>query len=173
MILEDQLLASIAFVLPALVTGYVSYYMFKSYLTQQNSDKSLALLIDKKRESLPVKLQAYERMLLFCERIHPTKLVLRIQPISDSSSEYVSLLILTIEQEFEHNLVQQLYVSEEAWSGILKAKNIIENKFQQVSKSNETAVDFQKAILNEFNNTSSPSEIAIAILKKEVSKLIS
>lgn len=171
--MEDQLLASFAYVLPALVTGYVAYYMFKNYLTQQISDKKMTLLIEQKRESLPIKLQAYERMLLFCERIHPTKLMMRIQPISDSSSEYVSLLILTIEQEFEHNLVQQLYISEEAWSGILKAKNIIENKFQQMSKTEETVINFQKAILNEFSNTSSPSEIAIAILKKEVSKFIS
>jgi hypothetical protein len=171
--MEDQLIASIAYVLPAAVTGYIAYYMFKSYLFQQNSDKKIQLLNDKKKESLPIKLQAYERMLLFCERIHPLKMVLRIQPISDKSSEYVSLLILTIEQEFEHNLVQQLYVSDEAWNGILKVKNIIESKFQQVSKTTHSSTEFQELILKEFSNNSSPTEIAIAILKNEVVKLLS
>lgn len=172
MILEDQLLASIAYVLPALVTGYVAYYMFKSYLTQQNSDKSLALLMDKKRESLPVKLQAYERMLLFCERIHPTKLVLRIQPISDSSSEYVSLLILTIEQEFEHNLVQQLYVSEEAWSGILIAKNTVIQIFTNTLEKSKTANEIIENILIDCSKSKQITETAIEIIKIEVKKVL-
>ncbi len=171
--MEDQLLASIAYVLPAAVTGYIAYYMFKSYLFQQNSDKKLQLLSEKKKDSLPIKLQAYERMLLFCERIHPVKIITRIQPISANPTEYVSLLILTIEQEFDHNLVQQLYVSEEAWNGVLKAKNIIENKLQQIAKTTDSSSHFQELILKEFSNNSSPTEIAIAILKNEVAKLIS
>ncbi|MDP4600006.1 MAG: hypothetical protein NWS84_02545 [Polaribacter sp.] len=171
--MDDQLLASISYILPAAVTGYIAYYMFKSYLFQQNSDKKMQLLSERKKDSLPLKLQAYERMLLFCERLHPCKLVMRIQPISEKSTNYVSLLILSIEQEFEHNLVQQLYISEEAWNGILKAKNIIENKLQQIAKTTDSSIQFQQLILDEFNNNSSPSEIAIAILKNEVSKLIS
>jgi len=171
--MEDQLLASIAYILPAAVTGYITYYMFKSYLFQQNSDKKLQLLSEKKKDSLPIKLQAYERMLLFCERMHPSKMVMRIQPVSQKSSDYVSLLILTIEQEFEHNLVQQLYISDEAWNGVVKAKNIVENKLQQIAKTTDSSKEFQKLILKEFSNNSSPTEIAIAILKNDVKKLIS
>ena len=69
--------------------------------------------------------------------------------------------------------MQQLYISEEAWNGILKAKNIIENKLQQIAKTTDSSIQFQQLILDEFNNNSSPSEIAIAILKNEVTKLIS
>lgn len=147
--------------------------MFKSYLFQQNSDKKLQLLSEKKKDSLPIKLQAYERMLLFCERMHPSKMVMRIQPVSQKSSDYVSLLILTIEQEFEHNLVQQLYISDEAWNGVVKAKNIVENKLQQIAKTTDSSKEFQELILKEFSNNSSPTEIAIAILKNDVKKLIS
>lgn len=170
--MEDQLLESIAYILPAAVTGVVAYYMFKNYLIEQNNVRKFQLLWEKSKDSLPIKLQAYERMLLFCERIHPVKMVMRMQPTSEKSADYVSLLILTIEQEFEHNLVQQLYISEESWNGVLKTKNIIENKLQHLAKTTDSSIQFQELILKEFSNNSSPTEISISILKNEVAKLI-
>jgi len=171
--LEYQLLASIAYVLPATVTGYIAYYFFKSYLIQQNSDKKKQFLSDKKIQSLPIKLQAYERMLLFCERIHPAKIVIRIQSISDKPTDYVSLLIMTIEQEFEYNLVQQLYISSDAWKAVTSAKNLVINKFQQISMQVNSVHEFQESVFKEFSNISSPTEIAIEILKNEVRNFIS
>lgn len=171
--MEDQLLESIAYVLPAVVTGIIAYYFLKSYLIDQQSLRKFQLLNDQKKESLPIKLQAYERMLLFCERIHPAKMMIRIQPISDKPTDYVSLLILTIEQEFEHNLVQQLYISSDAWKAITNAKSLVINKFQQISMQINSVSEFQETVFKEFSNISTPTEIAIEILKNEVNKFIS
>ena len=77
---------------------------------------------------LPIKLQAYERLLLFCERINPVKMLVRIQPISDNTNAYLQLLIANIEQEFEHNLVQQIYISDDTWTAIIATKRAIINK---------------------------------------------
>lgn len=170
--MEDQLLESIAYVLPAAVAGFIAYYFFKSYLIEQQSLRKFQLLNDQKKESLPIKLQAYERMLLFCERVHPAKMLIRIQPISDKHTDYISLLILTIEQEFEHNLVQQLYISSDAWKAVTNAKNLVINKFQQISTQVNSVSEFQETVFKEFSNISTPTEIAIEILKNEVSKLI-
>ena len=79
--MEDKLLESIAYILPATVTGFVAYYMFKGFLSQQNSEKKLELMAQKKKESLPIKLQAYERMLLFCERVNPVKMLVIVAEI--------------------------------------------------------------------------------------------
>ena len=86
--MEDKLLESIAYILPAAVTGFVAYYMFNGFIQQKNNEKKLELLAEKKKESLPLKLQAYERMLLFCERINPTKMLLRVKPLSDNTTDY-------------------------------------------------------------------------------------
>lgn len=170
--MEDSLLQCIAYVLPATVTGFITYYMFKSYLFEQNTAKKHQLLMEKKKDSLPIKLQAYERMLLFCERIHPLKIMIRIQPVSDQPTAYVSLLILTIEQEFEYNLVQQLYISDDAFKAVLYAKNSINNKFQQLANSSNSIAHFKELVFKEYTHNSSFTDEAIVILKNEVKKLI-
>ena len=126
--MEDKFLESIAYILPAAVTGFVAYYMFNSYIKSQNSERKLEILAAKRKDSLPIKLQAYERLLLFCERINPVKMLLRIQPLSTETNEYLQLLIANIEQEFEHNLVQQIYISDDSWTAIYAAKSAVINK---------------------------------------------
>ncbi len=74
------------------------------------------------KQMLPIRLQAYERLILFLERIHPASLVMRVMPDASSSKQFQALLLQSIREEFEHNLVQQLYVSEPAWSLIKAAR---------------------------------------------------
>ena len=76
-----------------------------------------------KKNTLPIRLQAYERMALFLERIAIPSLVLRIVPKSAVKAEYETLLIASIENEFEHNLSQQIYISDECWNIIKAAKS--------------------------------------------------
>ena len=104
--MDDKILDSIAYILPAVVTGFVAYYMFKGFLTEQNNKRKMELLATKKKDSLPVKLQAYERLLLFCNRINPPQIIQRVQSISEDVNLDLELLLKTIHQEFEHNLVQ-------------------------------------------------------------------
>jgi len=68
--------------------------------------KSWSFYLKEKKGSLPIKLQSYERMLLFFERINPIKILVRIKPISENTHDNLQLLIANAEQEFEHNLVQ-------------------------------------------------------------------
>ena len=170
--MEDQLLESIAYILPAAVTGVVAYYMFNGFIKHQNSEKKLALLAQKRKESLPVKLQAYERMILFCERINPIKMLVRVRPISDITDDYVQLLIANIEQEFEHNLVQQIYLSNETWLSVVAAKNAIINKLKQVAENSNSANELRKNVLMEYSKVLPPTETAIGFIKNEVKKLL-
>ena len=170
--MEDKLLESIAYILPATVTGFVAYYMFKGFLSQQNSEKKLELMAQKKKESLPIKLQAYERMLLFCERVNPVKMLVRVQPISDNTNDYLQLVIANIEQEFDHNLVQQIYISEDAWTAIVATKRAIINKLKQVAEDSNSANDLRENVLIDYSKTLPPTETAIAFIKNEVKKLL-
>ena len=170
--MEDKLLESIAYILPAAVTGFVAYYMLNGFLRQQNSEKKLELIAQKKKESLPIKLQAYERMLLFCERINPVKMLVRVQPISDNTNDYLQLVISSIEQEFEHNLVQQIYISDDAWTAILATKRAVINKLKQVAETSSSANNLRENVLIDYSKNLPPTDTAIRFIKNEVKKLL-
>lgn len=170
--MEDKFIESIAYVLPAIVTGFVAYYMFNGFIRQQNSEKKLELLAAKRKETLPIKLQAYERMLLFCERINPVKMLVRIKPISENTQEYLQLLIANIEQEYEHNLVQQIYISDETWTAILAVKSAVINKLKQVSKVSNSANELRENVLIDYSKSLPPTETAISFIKNEVKKML-
>ena len=104
----------------------------------------------------------------------PTNLLIRIQPISTKKEDYEQLLIQTIEQEFEHNLSQQIYLSEDCWNVILTAKNTTIQTIRNCDFSNttKTADKFRELVLTKSIDNPSPSSIALAYLKNEVNKLI-
>lgn len=170
--MEDKILESLAYVLPAAVTGFVAYYMFNGFLNNTEKEKKLALLAQQKKESLPIKLQAYERLMLFCERINPVKMLMRIPPISTNTNDYLELLIANINQEFEHNLVQQIYISNETWTAIYAAKNAVTNKLKQVAENSSSANDLRENVLIDYSKSSPPTETAIEFIKNEVRKLL-
>ena len=170
--MEDKILESIAYILPAAITGAVAYYMFKEFIKHQDSEKKLEFIQKKKKDSLPIKLQAYERMLLFCERINPVKMLVRIKPITENTQDYLQLLIASIEQEFEHNLVQQIYISNDSWTAILATKNAIINKLKQVADTSNTANELRENVIIHYSTTLPPTETAIAFIKNEVKKLL-
>ena len=170
--MEDKLLESIAYILPAVVTGLVAYYMFNGFIKQQDSEKKLELLSERKKDTLPIKLQAYERMLLFCERINPVKMLVRIKPLSENTHDYLHLLIANVEQEFEHNFVQQIYVSDDSWTAILATKNAIINKIKQVSETSNSANDLRENVIICYAKTLPPTDTAISFIRNEVKKLL-
>ncbi len=170
--MEDKFLESIAYILPATVTGLIAFYMFKGLLKQQNNQKKVELLSIRKKESLPAKLQSYERLLLFCNRIQPEKLIFRVISKSEDIQSYTILLVKTIEQEFEHNLVQQLYVSDEAWNSVLSVKKLIIEEIKLISKNSNSIDEFRNKIILNTNNSESKIEIVNSVLRSEVKKLI-
>lgn len=170
--MEDKILESIAYILPAAVTGFVAYYMFNGFINSKNAEKQIELLAQRKKDSLPIKLQAYERMLLFCDRINPVKMLIRIPPISENTQDYLNLLIANITQEFEHNLVQQIYISEKSWTAIYAAKNAVLNNLKQIAETSNNANEFRENVLLNYSEQLPPTEIAIDFIKNEVKNLL-
>lgn len=152
--------------------GIIAFYFFNLQVKSQNNQQKIDLFADRKKEALPIKLQAYERMLLFCERINPLKMLVRVKPASDSIDDYLFVLLQNIEQEFEHNLVQQLYISDECWNVIITSKIAIINKLKQVAASSQNTLDFREKMMLVYQNTSPATDTAIAYLKNEIKKII-
>ncbi|QVY66475.1 hypothetical protein [Polaribacter sp. Q13] len=170
--MEERLIESVAYILPAAVTGLMAYYIFNRLIIKQNSDDKVALLSQRKKEALPIKLQAYERMLLFCERINPVKMLVRIKPITEDTQDYLQLLIANIDQEFEHNLVQQMYITDDTWTAVVATKNTIINKLRQVAETAKTANELREKVIVDYSKTLPPTDTAISFIKNEVKKLL-
>ena len=170
--MEDKLIESIAYILPAAVTGFVAYYIFNRLIIKLSSDEKIALLSQRKKEALPIKLQAYERMLLFCERINPVKMLVRIKPITEDTQDYLQFLIANIDQEFEHNLVQQMYITDDSWTAVVATKNTIINKLRQVAETAKTANELRENVIIDYSKTLPPTDTVISIIKNEVKKLL-
>ena len=170
--MEINLPELLALSLPTIIMGIVAYYFINLYLKSVKQQQQFQALQQRKKEGLPIKLQAYERMMLFCERINPIKLLLRIQPIDTSTEGYLQLVLQNIEQEFEHNAVQQLYISENSWNIIITAKTAVINQLNQTAKKSSDAADLRKQLLQQYESKEPPTEAAISFIKNEVRKLI-
>ncbi|MDT0552042.1 hypothetical protein [Urechidicola vernalis] len=171
--MEEAILELIPYSAPALVTGLVAYYFFNDYLKSENRKQKIELIRDKKKEILPIRLQAYERMTLFMERINPSKLLVRVTPTDENKELYTQKLLLSIEQEFEHNLAQQIYISEACWNALIAAKNATRNLVMSSSNKTEvkSAQDLRETILKTMVDSSAPSNTGIAFIKEEVKEL--
>ena len=168
-----ETLQYLAYFLPALVVGLVAYYFFKVHNQNEENRRRYLLQRETINETLPLRLQAYERMTLFLERIEPNKILIRVKPTNDNLLDYEALLINAIEQEYEHNLTQQIYISKEAWSLIVTAKNTTIQVIRNMVKENNIAHPnkFREELLGKYFNNLAPSQQAILYLKEEVAQL--
>ncbi len=169
--MEKEVLQLFAYTIPTIITGVIAYYFFNSHTKNEEGRRRFLLQKDAQKDALPIRLQAYERMTLFLERINPSKLLIRVAPISSNKNDYEALLVSTIENEFDHNLSQQIYISEECWNIIKAAKNAT---IQLIRKSNTNADSSEKmreTVLNELLEKQSPSNKALSYIKTEVSGL--
>jgi hypothetical protein len=153
--------------------GFVLYHFIELYTNNEKEKRNYLPQKDLKPDVLSLRLQAYERMTLFLERINPSQLLVRITPISDDKNDYANFVIAQIEQEYEHNLAQQIYISDECWSTITTAKNatiqliLMETKNEKISDANQ----LREVVLKELLNKQSPSGAGLIFLRNEVRQL--
>lgn len=162
------------YALPALITGGVAYYFFQMQTKNEEGRRRFLLQKELQKNALPLRLQAYERMVLFLERINPTKLLIRITPISENKNDYENYVIAQIEQEFEHNLTQQIYMSDECWTIIMTAKNATIQMIRKAAMSErvDSADKLREVILSDLMEKSTPSSAALSYMKNELKEFL-
>lgn len=170
----ERIIDLFLFTIPTLITGIIAYHFFKTHTKNEDGRRRYLLKKDLQVSALPSRLQAYERLTLFLERISPNKLLIRMSPNNMSKEDYESLLVQTIEQEIEHNLTQQIYVTDKCWGIISAAKNAtiqLIRRAGMLEKTN-TADKLREVILTEMLDKRAPSDAALAYIKEEVAALI-
>lgn len=161
-------------ILPAAIVLYAMYLMVKSFIQKEMDEKALDIQNENIKIILPLKLQAFERMCLFLERITPGNLVLRLSDNSLSVKEFQQILINEIREEFSHNLSQQIYMSDAVWEGI---RNCVEdiialiNTSAEQLKGDEKGIELAKLIFARLSEQESdPVAAILSKVKQELRK---
>jgi hypothetical protein len=171
----DAFVELLKILLPAAIVLYGMYLTMRSILVKDLEKKMIDYKIENSKSVLSNRLQAYERMCLFLERIAPNNLLLRLSNASLSALEYQHLLTHEIREEFNHNLSQQVYMSDEVWNMIRDTlEDIIAtiNACAREMKEDAKAVDLAKKVIEESEKREKdPVRTTLSAVKAEIREI--
>lgn len=159
--------------IPSLLVLGMAFLMLQKFFKNEQHKRVYELRTEIAKTVTPIKLQAYERMAIFLERIRPAALVRRLQHSSDNLDAYEYLLIHTIQSEFEHNLAQQIYIHPETWKIIFSAKNATIGFIKTCRKSlpEDASVEKFKETIIHRSFEENPGGSAMLYLQKDIQGL--
>ncbi len=171
------LLELLKYLLPSIVVLISSYLIVKRFLVTDLQRKQVALLREGQDTTLRLRLGAYERLMLFTERIHPRYLIPRLYTPGSTVAELRTALLGAINTEFEHNLSQQLYVSRQVWETVKGVKEQELAMIHQIAAAlppEAPAADLQRRITDFLSNADSemPTDVARQIIHDEARKVL-
>lgn len=170
----ETFLELIKILIPAAAVFAATYFIVKTFLANDQKRRDYELRKSQMNITTPIRLQAYERIILFLERIEPNNLVLRINKAGMTVPMLHAELIKTVKTEYEHNISQQIYVSVNAWHLVKTSKeetikliNISVTKVPENAKGQELS----QVILHIASSVEkTPTQIANEYIKNEVAK---
>ncbi len=167
----DYLFELFKILIPAVSVVVVVQIMLKNHFDDQKRRDELAVSKANRQDLRPLKMQAYERLILFLERLQPDSLMMRMQRPGMSARVLHTAMLKNIRQEYEHNMTQQLYVSPSAWKLVLMARDEV-TKLINISSTNlaaeATAIDLANEMVGVITKLDSiPTDVAIRGLKIE------
>jgi hypothetical protein len=173
--LIQTIIETIKFALPAVVVYFTVRTMLQKYFDNQIQLKQLELIQQTKQQHAPLKIQAYERLILLCERIAIDALLRRTTEATTAAAAYFTI-VHTINAEFEHNITQQMYVSQSVWRSLTDAKSqtlqIITTAYNQVQPTDPAQKLEEKILQQLLQAATMPQQTALAQLKTEVAQII-
>ncbi len=164
----------IKIIIPAEIVLHAMFLVVKTMLQKQNEAKIIEIKAKNKEIVLPIRLQAYERMSLFLERISPDQIIKRIQKNDMNVAELQYMLLNEIREEFNHNLSQQVYMSDEAWKIIKNAKEELIMVVNQSAKGLDPEAKSIELVKKIYEDTLDKKvdtiEYGLSFLKNEIQR---
>lgn len=161
--------------IPAGLVLYLAYLLVRSFLQKQLDEIALGIRQKNQETLIPIRLQAYERIILLLERISPENLVPRLSGADYSAEEFQQICIHEIRNEFNHNLSQQLYMSDASWTYVKTAVeqvvSIINGAALSLEKESK-GIDLARTVLeNVGQQEESITSQAIKFIKEEIQEI--
>lgn len=171
----EYLFYLVLIIVPAAMVFGVAYYFLNKVNQDQVITHSAELRKERQKHILPMKVEAYQRLILFLERIHPNSIVMRLHNPAKNATLMQHELLEHIRSEFEHNIAQQMFVSPQAWDMVKRAKDDVTQLVHISGKQmdvSSTATDLSAKI---FELTAQvdpfPTDITTRFLKEEFQSL--
>lgn len=162
--------------IPALLVLLTAYILIDKLLREADNNRKFELQKINASTLTPIRLRAYERLMLVLERTTPNSLVISTLRPDLTCTELQHQLIENIRKEFGHNASQQIYVSDELWTAMKMAQETLVQLINTCAakvQPNGEASKLAELIIQVYSATDeTPTEIAINILKKEVRSLM-
>ena len=161
---------------PSGIVALVTYNMVKLFIEKDRQANYAKFKMSANGITLPLRLQAYERMAIFLERLAPNSLVLRFSELELSALELQAYMINEIRNEYNHNAAQQVYLSEAAWQAVVHAKEemiaLINNSADGLSKE-APSIELAKSIFQNVIDTGNDVvSDRLKFVKEEVRELL-
>jgi len=167
-----DILDILKYILPSVVVLIAVWLLSRQFLKNWDNQRKHESLRHLKKTTVPIQLQAFERITLFLERITVDSLLVREKDNEMNSREFHQKLLSSIRAEYEHNLTQQIYVSPEAWQIIKNAKEAVIRMINQAAieiRPEEPAIELSKKIIElQIELNSSPTQVALDFINREV-----
>ena len=171
----NEFLEILKYSLPALVVFLTTLVLIRGFFRNEELRRSRHESSQNRELTLPLRMQAHERMALFLERIHPESLVLRINKPGMTASQLQSELLSAIRSEYEHNVAQQVYVSIESWELIKNARNSVISMINSAAgqlKDDATSLTLSQKIFEQLIQLKNPpTSQALDSLKRDMEGL--
>ena len=163
------------YILPSLVVFATAYLLIKQFLKHEERKIKHQILLKNQKQTTPIRLQACERLIIFLERIHPESLIIRENTSGLTNLQLQQKLIIAIRTEYEHNLSQQLYVTDKSWVDVKNAKEsiirLINTEAIQIAP-NDSSIALCKAIIeSHMQQHNSAISVALSSLKNETQQI--
>lgn len=160
--------------IPGLLVAGVVYFLVSRYMEHENKKRTFEYKLETQKHITPLRLQAYERAILYLERISPNSIILRTYKSGMSAKLLQADIIKAIREEYEHNMAQQVYISPGSWAMLKQAKeetakmiNLGAMHVASDAGGNELAQIIFEA-LTKIDKL--PTDVAIAYLKNDLQK---
>jgi hypothetical protein len=171
----DALIEFIKILVPASLVLYAAYLLVRSFLQREVELRRLEVRGRSIETVLPNRLQAYERMTLYLERMAPQNLLVRLNTSSMPAREFHQLLLNEIRNEYNHNVSQQVYMSERVWELVKSAKEDLIVTINDAASSmtgESTSIDLSRKIFERMlSKDADPIGHAISELKREIQQV--
>ena len=162
--------------IPPLIVFFTAWVLLRNMIKNDQDKRRQEVLLQNSRTVTPIKLQAYERIILFLERISLESLLVRVSSPEMSAKQLHSAMLSTIRSEFEHNLSQQIYMSQQAWEVVRNARSnmikIINSEAGNLTPD-ASGMAFSKKLLEKIMEIEQePTRAAIDFVKAEIGRMI-
>ncbi|MGM9837198.1 MAG: hypothetical protein ACI30A_01760 [Paludibacteraceae bacterium] len=161
--------------IPALIVLLATWIVMHKLFRNEEQKRLWELKRLSQKEISPIRLRAYERLALLLERTTPEHMLLDMQIQEMTVMQVQQQLLRTIRLEFDHNLSQQIYVSDEVWDRIVHARDEMGAFVSAMAAGlpqGSSSLDYAKTLISAYNNNGdTPNSVALAALKEEAKTL--